>query len=134
MMAAIKDNLVTLQCADPDAQSLLWEYAQRRRATDPAFAAGLEQALKTAGFAAPTPDGTAHESSCCYTPSELRAEAHAVCPCDDEACSMMVRCVDHRKAPVFAEYFKNKHSIAFTCSECDADLQVIHLDEHAHAH
>lgn len=112
MMAAIKDNLVTLQCADPDAQSLLWEYAQRRRAVDLAFAAGLEQALKRAGFKPPTPDGTHHESSCCYTPSELHAEAQAVCSCDDEACGMLVRCEDHREHPVFAKYFKNKHSIA----------------------
>lgn len=41
---------VPLSCKDPTAQDLLWEYAQRRRVVDAAFADDLEAALKTAGF------------------------------------------------------------------------------------
>lgn len=35
---------------NPQIQDLLWEYAQRRREADPAFAEDLEEALQRAGF------------------------------------------------------------------------------------
>jgi hypothetical protein len=41
---------VPLSCKDLMAQDLLWEYAQRRRAVDPEFAADLETALQSAGY------------------------------------------------------------------------------------
>lgn len=41
---------VPLSVKDPTAQDLLWEYAQRRRAVDPQFAADLEECLTVAGF------------------------------------------------------------------------------------
>lgn len=41
---------VPLSCKDITAQDLLWEYAQRRRAVDPAFSDDLECALQIAGF------------------------------------------------------------------------------------
>ncbi len=41
---------VPLSVEDPTAQSLLWEYAQRRRELDAAFADDLEYALRGAGF------------------------------------------------------------------------------------
>lgn len=41
---------VPLSTKDPMAQDLLWEYAQRRRAVDAAFADDLEAALLTNGF------------------------------------------------------------------------------------
>lgn len=39
-----------LSVGDPTAQDLLWEYAQRKRSVDPAFADGLEAELGNAGF------------------------------------------------------------------------------------
>lgn len=44
---------VPLSCKDITAQDLLWEYAQRRRAVDPAFSDDLECALRIAGFVPP---------------------------------------------------------------------------------
>lgn len=41
---------VPLKPSDPMAQDLLWEYAQRRRAVDPEFAADLETALRLKGY------------------------------------------------------------------------------------
>ena len=41
---------VPLSTRDVTAQDLLWEYAQRRRAVDPEFAADLETCLKNDGF------------------------------------------------------------------------------------
>jgi DNA-binding transcriptional MerR regulator len=41
---------VPLSCADPAAQDLLWEYAQRHRSIDPQFSDDLEIALKNKGF------------------------------------------------------------------------------------
>lgn len=41
---------VPLSVKDPDAQDLLWEYAQRHRALDPAFSDDLEWALLSAGY------------------------------------------------------------------------------------
>lgn len=46
---------VPLSTADPSAQSLLWEYAQRRRKVDAEFSADLEIALKAKGYTAPLP-------------------------------------------------------------------------------
>ncbi len=43
-----------LSVKDPTAQDLLWEYAQRHRPVDAEFSADLEEALRTAGFVAPT--------------------------------------------------------------------------------
>lgn len=126
-------GFVPLKVTDKDAQPLLWAYAQAHRSRDPGFSADLEQALKNAGFNAPATDGATHDASCCLTPSELRAEAQAACPCDDDGCGMVIRCQDHPKSGVVAKYFKNRHSIGFTCTECGADLTVIHLDERAHA-
>lgn len=42
---------VPLSVEDPSAQSLLWAYAQRRRAVDAEFSADLETALRAAGYA-----------------------------------------------------------------------------------
>jgi len=44
---------VPLSVKDPSAQSLLWEYAQRRRAVDSEFSDDLETALRAAGFVPP---------------------------------------------------------------------------------
>jgi hypothetical protein len=41
---------VPLSVADPMAQDLLWEYAQRRREVDAQFADDLEYALRQAGY------------------------------------------------------------------------------------
>lgn len=41
---------VPLSTADPMAQDLLWEYAQRRRSVDEEFSSDLETALRTDGF------------------------------------------------------------------------------------
>lgn len=41
---------VPLSVKDPDAQDLLWTYAQRHRARDPEFSADLEAALMVAGY------------------------------------------------------------------------------------
>jgi hypothetical protein len=46
---------VPLSCKDPDAQDLLWEYAQRHRARDAEFSRDLEQALRNAGYVPPEP-------------------------------------------------------------------------------
>jgi len=126
-------GFVPLKCTDKDAQPLLWRYAQVHREKDAEFSDDLETALKNAGFKPPTSDGTMHESECCYTPSELHAQAQAICDCDNEHCGVMIRCQDHPEAPVFAKYLKNKHSIIFSCAECEADLPTVHLDEVAHA-
>jgi len=126
-------GFVPLKTSDKDAQPALWGYAQAHRARDPEFSADLETALKNDGYVPPTPDGTTHESGCCYTPSELRAEAEKMCPCDNESCGVVVKCQDHPRAPVFAKYLKNKHSITFVCADCDADLPTIHLDDREHA-
>ena len=45
---------VPLSCKDTTAQDLLWEYAQRRRVVDAAFADDLEAALKLVGYEPPT--------------------------------------------------------------------------------
>ena len=119
---------------DPLAQDLLWTYAQRRRERDPSFPIdSVAEGLRAAGYVPPAPDGQTHVADCCYTPSELRRQAHEACPCDDPDCGVIVRCADHPEAGVIAKYHKNKHSIVFTCAECDEDLQVVHLDERAHA-
>lgn len=47
---------VPLSVADPTAQDLLWDYAQRRRAVDAEFADDLEQCLREAGFNPEYPD------------------------------------------------------------------------------
>lgn len=125
---------VPLSVKDKDAQDLLWEYAQRHRARDAEFSADLEAALKNAGFVPPTPDGEIHDAGCCYTPSEMRAEAQRICPCEDRNCGMVVRCKDHPDSPVHAKYVKRTHSIKFICPECDGVLPTVHLDEQAHAH
>lgn len=44
---------VPLSVKDPDAQPLLWQYAQRHRRRDPEFSADLEEALRVAGFQPP---------------------------------------------------------------------------------
>ncbi len=41
---------VPLSTEDPDAQPLLWLYAQRRRPKDPEFSADLEEALRLSGY------------------------------------------------------------------------------------
>lgn len=41
---------VPLSTSDPDAQPLLWIYAQRRRIKDPEFSADLEEALRLQGY------------------------------------------------------------------------------------
>lgn len=43
-------GFVPLKCSDPDAQPLLWRYAQIHRAKDPEFSADLELALKNKGY------------------------------------------------------------------------------------
>lgn len=42
-------DVVSLNVADPDAQDLLWAYAERRRGADTGFADALERALIAAG-------------------------------------------------------------------------------------
>lgn len=129
----IEHKYVLLDTKDPVAQPILWEYARKKRISDPEFSTDLEQALRNAGYQTPTSDDTPHDSSCCYTPSELRAEAQAACPCDDPNCGVVLRCEDHPKSGVIAKYHKNQHSFTFTCTECGADLPIVHLDERAHA-
>lgn len=41
---------VPLSVKDPDAQDLLWEYAQRRRKIDEEFSEDVETSLKAVGF------------------------------------------------------------------------------------
>ena len=41
---------VPLSTEDPDAQPLLWIYAQRRRCIDPEFSVDLEEALRLKGY------------------------------------------------------------------------------------
>lgn len=43
-------GFVPLKVTDRMAQSLLWEYAQRRREVDEEFADDLEKALELAGY------------------------------------------------------------------------------------
>jgi len=45
---------VPLSTKDPMAQDLLLEYARRRKAVDPEFAADLEEALRLKGYPCPT--------------------------------------------------------------------------------
>lgn len=128
-----RPDFVPLKTTDPDAQPVLWAYAQAHRSRDEAFTEDLEAALKNAGFKPPTPDGTVQDSDCCMTPSELHAKAKEACPCDNESCGVVLRCENHPTVPVFAKYLKNKHTIVFACAECEADLPSIHLDEQPHA-
>lgn len=44
-----------LSFTDASAQDLIWEYAQRRRRVDAEFSDDVEEALRIAGYAAPTP-------------------------------------------------------------------------------
>lgn len=41
---------VPLSTGDPDAQPLLWAYAQLHRTIDPEFSADLEEALRLKGY------------------------------------------------------------------------------------
>lgn len=119
---ATPTGFVPLKCTDRDAQDLLWLYAQRHRARDPEFSTDLETALRNAGFTPPD-----------LTPSDLRAKAEAACPCEGEACGLVIACEDHPQAPVFTKYLKNTHEIVFACAECRRDLPTLHLDETVHA-
>jgi hypothetical protein len=54
---------VPLSVEDPNAQDLLWEYAQRRRKMDAEFSDDLETALKAAGYKRPEWEVLCYE--CC---------------------------------------------------------------------
>jgi len=44
------EDFVPLKVTDPMAQSLLWDYAERRSEVDPFFAEDLQKALRRAGY------------------------------------------------------------------------------------
>ena len=70
---------VPLSTKDKSAQSLLWEYAQRRRTVDAEFSDDLETALKNHGFIPPGPTTRTHRFRCndCGTRSRIVVEAHS---------------------------------------------------------
>lgn len=77
---------VPLSVKDPDAQPLLWEYAQLHRKKDPEFSDDLETALRNAGFVPsaavcfmcrPVMDGTTANAS--VRPMTKCSECGAIC-------------------------------------------------------
>lgn len=102
---------VPLSVNDKTAQSLLWEYAQRRRVVDAEFSDDLEAALKAAGYEPPTGEEADDDFQC-------------------EGCGKSIRAGDKYTTTMDGCYLCEEHAPSFQdCADHWADRDPATLDE-----